>query len=152
MSDPAENPLSPNAEELPVLHWEFVERRVRISSELQKVLGIPVSTLRWSRQKFEAVCTDHRRDLKIIENIESHLRDWQAAGPEEGHPQTWQVIFTVEKRTCIAIIGCDGEGSFNMVTVFGTKKKGFIERRSTQPGMTMKRREASAPLDEAEIS
>lgn len=135
-----------------MLSWEDVARRVTIPAELREILGLPVATFKWSKEKLARVQSTHRHDLAVIERLEMHLQNWVAAGPQEGREFTWQVIFIVEERTYIAFIGCDESGSCNMVTVFGTTKTGFIARRTAQPGMVRKRRVAPAPLDEAEIS
>lgn len=150
-SDSSDQP-SDSEDDLPVLAWEDVSRRVRLPDDLREALGLPVSQLRWSSTKFRRVIQEHSKDATIILALEAHLQHWECAGPQAGREGTWQVIFRVNTRAYIAFIGRDERNSYNMVTVFGTKREAFVKRRSGEPGMVWSKREAPAPLDEAEIS
>lgn len=62
--DSSDQPSDPE-DDLSILAWEDVLRRVRLPDDLREALGLPVSRLRWSSIKYTEVVTKHAIDLPV---------------------------------------------------------------------------------------
>ncbi len=129
--DSSDQPSDPE-DDLPVLAWEDVSRRVRLPDDLREALGLQVTLLRWSSIKYTEVVTKHAIDLPVIEQLEEHLEMWTHAGPQADREDAWTVLFDLGSKTYLVSIGRDRSGSHNLVTVFGTNDPGYVARRRQQ--------------------
>ena len=119
-------------DELPILEWEDPERRVRLPRSLQQRLGLPVATLRWSREKYAQVVIKHAVDLPVLLELEVCLEARSYAGRQHGRDDGWTVLFEYGSKTYFVSIGRDHAGSYNMVTAYGSNDPGYIDRRKGQ--------------------
>ena len=119
-----------NENEIPVTEWELPERRVVLPSDLQFALGIRVPVLRWDREKYETVASQHRRDLHVIESLSAYLARWEYLGEEvEEYAGNYRVLFRDEPGRWYAASMGTLQGSDNIITVFGSSKPNFVENR-----------------------
>lgn len=135
-----DEPASVPDDDLPILEREDASRRVRLPADLCTALNLPVSTLRWSAEKFAQVMRIHARDAAVILDIESRLQLWEFAGPDDTRESNWNVLFFTSGRVHIFTFGKDAYGSYNVVTVFGTTRQPYISRKMNQPGMKKRER------------
>lgn len=135
LPEPDDTVTDSTIDDLPVMEWELVERRIRLPEDLRDALQLPVSALRWSAAKHAKVLREHHADRAVILDLEQSLSMWKAAGPQIGCDDTWLVLLVYRDRQYIVVIGCDRSGSHNVVTVFGTTDSGYVQRRMSQPGI-----------------
>lgn len=128
---------------LPVVEWEAAAFRVVLPTDLQRILGWPTPVLRWSAIKLEAIAVRHRRDMRVVAELNVHLRNWRWVG-EEPHPHEGQyrILFHGENRRWYALtVGQDRRGSYNVVTVFSGSDQGFLRNRLRHLGNVVRREE-----------
>lgn len=118
-----------NEATLPILEWEDPFYRVVVPAYLQKVMGVSETVLRWARTKREVVLRTHPRDSEIINNLNVFLPQWTYAGKEQGSSDVWRVLFEAKARWYATTIGRDENGSLNLVTIFGSQRRGFARNR-----------------------
>ena len=113
----------------PILDWESPEHRIVLPQNLQTALELEEPVLRWARQKRANVLNDHAFDASVIQGIDVYLENWSYCGRERGVTDSWRVLFNVEARWYSLVIGRDGTGSLNVVTVFGSSSTSFLRNR-----------------------
>lgn len=118
-----------NEASLPVTSWETAAYRVVLPEALQRAMGVPEPVARWAEAKRAAVLAVHRRDESVVAALAHHLNAWRYVGQENGRDATWCVVFQVDGRWHSATISRDAGGSLNIVTVFGSNKRRFVENR-----------------------
>jgi|GEM_PF-1526627 len=118
-----------NEELLAILEWEDALHRIVLPSDLQQQMRVSETVLRWARAKREDVLHVHERDREIIFQINDHLPRWSYLGREWEGRDVWRVLFEVNDRWYAMTIGRDENGSLNLVTVFGSRRRGFVSNR-----------------------
>ena len=120
-----------NEETLPVTEWEAPECRVVIPGHLQMSLHLKVpAVLRWADAKYREVEARHARDMAIINDLTRYLDGWQLHGLETGAKAGKElVLFADEQGRWYSVsIGVDRNGSYNIVTAFGSSQRAFMRR------------------------
>lgn len=134
------SPFNPNARrmpdgiwndvEIPITEWELPTKRVVLPLDLQLKLGIPVPVLRWDREKYLAVANQHSRDAHVIENVSAHLARWECVGAETGvYTGNHRILFRDGAGRWFAASIGELQGSYNIITVFGSSKPNFFDNR-----------------------
>jgi hypothetical protein len=120
-----------NEDELPVLEWEAAEHRVVLPESLQRALGIDTPVLRWAREKRDRVAQSHGQpnERRQAENLGFYLSMWTHAGPDRSRSATWHVFFEEDDRGTQVILGRDGNGSVNVVTLYSPSRPNALENR-----------------------
>ena len=131
-----------NEHQLPVLEWEIAERRVVLPVDLQIVLQLETSVLRWRRSKYEKVAREHAQQVeqRVLLDLDHHLDRWERAGPEPGKSETWRVFFRVEGRWVLVVIGRDREGSTNVVTLYSPSDNRYLVNMIAKGGYQIRAR------------
>lgn len=114
------------SDDLPVMEWEAAGARVVLTSDLQEALDLNSPILRWSKEKRESVLREHAsdpRDVQTLRDVSGLLRLPIKAGrdPRAGREE-WLVYSQVDERMYRVVIGRDGSGSVNIVTLYGSSK------------------------------
>lgn len=120
-----------NEETLPVTEWEAPECRVVIPDHLQMSLHLKVPpVLRWADAKYREVAARHARDMAIINDLTRYLDGWQFHGLETGTKAGKELILFEDEqgRWYSVSIGADRNGSYNIVTAFGSSQRAFMRR------------------------
>lgn len=86
--------------------------------------------LRWGAEKYRLVVSQHERDLLVTRDLSRHLNDWRYHGEETGeHAGNQRILFQDETgRWYAASIG-PLRGSFNVVTIIGSRRRAFLANR-----------------------
>ena len=132
------HPLNPNArrgpngiwneESLPVMDWEFPEKRLVLPESLQRALDLPdAPVLRWDAVKYWTVVTKHARDLPIIDDLSTCLDQWAYVGTETVTGNV-RVLFSVDGRWYAVSIG-KRQGEHTVISVFGGSDQRFLGNR-----------------------
>lgn len=129
-----------NEDTLPVMEWESAEYRVVLPLALQESMGIAQPVLRWSAEKRAAVLSRHARDVHIVQDISGYLGGWRFYGTESKSGYR-RILFQDERgRWYAASIG-ELQGSYNMITVFGSRSPEFLRNRLKRLEDVVERRE-----------
>jgi hypothetical protein len=117
-----------NEDELPVLPWEAPEHRVVIPEDLGRLLGVEVAVLRWARSKYQRVLERHSQpiEVRVLHMPSAHIAGWLLAGPGPGKADKWRVFFQIEQRWCVAVIGRDRNGSYNVITMHSPSDRNYL--------------------------
>lgn len=86
--------------------------------------------LRISENKWESMQLPHARDRHVVADISRFIIRWRYHGEERGYAERMRVLFPDDDgRWYAPTLGVDRQGSTNVVTVFGSSEKGFLENR-----------------------
>ena len=89
-----------------------------------------------ARSKYERNLKDYPGDQQQLDNLSTHLKNWEKAGKQPGKDNTWNVFFREEGRWFMAVIGCDKNGNYNLVTLYSARESYFVKRWVTRTFIT----------------
>lgn len=112
---------------MPETEWEIFEQRKRIPGDLQLLFGETVPSIRVPKTVHEKIITKHQNVVMDYHALDTNLDLWQAYRivssrrdihmPERGN-----------RDRLVAIIGIDGTGSLNLISLYLVRWRNWKNR------------------------
>jgi hypothetical protein len=77
----------------------------------------------------------------------AHIAGWLLAGPEPGKADKWRVFFQIEQRWCVAVIGRDRNGSYNVITMHSPSDRNYLPNMMAKESTRLGRKRGKVERD-----